>query len=177
MMKIISKANSLGNSPVLTTEELTLRARDWAEELWRIVPVAQLSDSARLAFKNHASSFPLNAYEIKNAYQQLRAEEVRRVEDASAAERVEIKTDVNCLRCRDTGMEHIYSQSGKFLGCRPGCNHLPLSLWEWIYKQNGRLKEAGEAMMQKARDAGRALTVDEMIAIAGGVGKDMPRPL
>ena len=67
-MKIISKAISLANAPMLTEPELLVRARDWADELHGIVPMEALNASMKRAFQDHKSTFPLNAYDLKMAY-------------------------------------------------------------------------------------------------------------
>lgn len=76
MVRIISKAISLANSPMLTEPELLVRARDWSEELHGIVPMEALNASMKRAFENHKSTFPLNAYDLKNAYAELKLESI-----------------------------------------------------------------------------------------------------
>lgn len=74
MMKIISKAISLANAPMLTEPELLVRARDWADELHGIVPMEALNAAMHRAFQNHKSGFPVNAYDLKIAYGELQFE-------------------------------------------------------------------------------------------------------
>jgi hypothetical protein len=76
MMKIISKAISLANAPMLTEPELLVRARDWSDALHGIVPMDALNASVKRAFQDHKSTFPLNAYDLKMAYANLKAEEL-----------------------------------------------------------------------------------------------------
>lgn len=73
MVKIIAKAISLASAPALTEPELLVRARDWAEILFPIVPIDHLSETVRTAFENHKGAFPINAYDIKDAYEIVKA--------------------------------------------------------------------------------------------------------
>lgn len=93
MVKIISKAISLANAPMLTEPELLVRARDWSEELHGIVPMEALNASMKRAFENHKSTFPLNAYDLKIAYTQLKAEQLLSLEMKP------ISTDERVDRC------------------------------------------------------------------------------
>jgi hypothetical protein len=180
MVQIISKSISLANAPSLTREELIIRARDWAEILFQVVPENQLVQSLKRAFDDHDSSFPLTAYELKTAYRQMHAEngrraaveaeEARQVERANPAEYGGVK----CLRCRDTNVESIYKPDGTFLGARPGCNHLPVYPDDWLFKEHQRLEAAADVMFENARREGRNVTVAEMLAMSGIV-KDMPK--
>lgn len=70
-MRVISKAISLSNAPSLTDEELLIRAKDWGEELVEIVPESELPDVFRRAVKDHTSTFPVNFYDLKLAYDSL----------------------------------------------------------------------------------------------------------
>lgn len=57
---------------MLTEPELLVRARDWSEALYGIVPMEALNASMKRAFETHNSTFPLNAYDIKIAYTYLK---------------------------------------------------------------------------------------------------------
>lgn len=93
MVKIISKAISLANAPMLTEPELLVRARDWSEALHGIVPMEALNASVSRAFQNHKSTFPLNAYDLKTAYTELKAEQLLSLEMKP------ISTDERVDRC------------------------------------------------------------------------------
>lgn len=184
MAQIVSKSVSLANAPSLTREELLIRSRDWAEELFQVVPENQLSQSLKRAFADHETAFPLSAYELKTGYKRLMAANAERAAEEAQQSRQISRADAyskeagepNCIRCRDTNVEMIYSQKGKFLGARPGCNHLPVYPDEPIYKEHQRHYEMGEMMMRTAREAGRELTPEEVIALVGGeIGKPMPK--
>jgi hypothetical protein len=44
------------------------RAKNWMDVLEGVVPLGELDAAYRQAFKKHASNFPINAFDIKNAY-------------------------------------------------------------------------------------------------------------
>lgn len=71
MVKIVSKAISLANAPSLTDAELLIRAKDWAEELALLVPENRLLETFRRAVADHQSTFPINFYDLKTAYDKI----------------------------------------------------------------------------------------------------------
>jgi hypothetical protein len=58
-----------------TTLEKGKRAAVWAEILFGIVPEERLPDAFKLAVRLHSSTFPINGYEIKLAWEQIEREE------------------------------------------------------------------------------------------------------
>lgn len=78
---------------MLTSPELLVRARDWSEVLFDVVPIHALEPAVRKAFADHDSSFPLNAYELKTAYHGIK-DEIRITEDART-----LTTDERVDRC------------------------------------------------------------------------------
>lgn len=121
MVRIISKAISLANAPMLTGSELLVRARDWSEALWGIVPAEALSQSVSRAFENHQSSFPLNAYEVKLAYTELQSQA------AIVAESRTLSTDEMVEKCTNKdnhveghfGMIELYLPDGNIAALVP----------------------------------------------------------
>lgn len=75
MLRVIRKSISLANAPSLTETEYGLRAGDWCELLCEIIPEPRLMDAFMRAARDHASAFPVNAYEVKNAWANIEAEE------------------------------------------------------------------------------------------------------
>lgn len=74
-MTLVSKAISLANAPALDKGDLLIRARDWAEQMFRIVPENKLGQAAKYAFENHDSSFPVNFHDIIKAYKYLQTQD------------------------------------------------------------------------------------------------------
>ena len=52
-----------------------VRVDVWSRHLFGVVPEDRLQDAFELAFKTHKSSFTVNAYDIKTAYETLNAQE------------------------------------------------------------------------------------------------------
>lgn len=59
-----------------TLEEQMQRANVWTDLLIDIVPENRLQDVFRKAFRDHKSSFPINAYELKDAWDQINQQEI-----------------------------------------------------------------------------------------------------
>lgn len=59
-----------------TDAEKLSTAKTWSRILIDIIPEWRLQDAFDLAFKNHASSFPVNAYDLKLAWAELEALDV-----------------------------------------------------------------------------------------------------
>lgn len=74
-MNLVSKAISLANAPALDKGDLLIRARDWAEQMFRIVPENKLAQAAKYAFENHTSSFPVNYHDIIQAHKYLQTQD------------------------------------------------------------------------------------------------------
>jgi hypothetical protein len=75
MIRIIRKSISLANAPSLTEGEYGIRARDWAEQLFEVVPEDRLFEAFGRAVKDHNSSFPVNFYDLKAAWHRIETEE------------------------------------------------------------------------------------------------------
>lgn len=106
MTKIISKAISLANAPMLTEPELLVRARDWSEELHGVVPMEALNASMHRAFQNHKSTFPVNAYDLKIAYGELV------IEGAMQDDARTLTTDERVDRCSNR-LNHLPERFGE----------------------------------------------------------------
>lgn len=76
------------------------------EMLYEIVPVDRLDDAFRLAFKRHNTPFPINVYDLKNAYDQLCSEEA-----AARAESRRQDAESNPVKYCPTKHEHV-NESG-----------------------------------------------------------------
>ncbi len=77
MMDAVNLTLAEANMPPLTESELGTRAMHWAEVLSPIIPLARVRDSLNRAFADHRSVFPVNAHEIKFAWEKIVEEELR----------------------------------------------------------------------------------------------------
>lgn len=59
------------SSQTVPFEEEMTRAKVWTDLLFDVVPANRLRQAFRLAFKTHKSSFAINAYDIKAAWEQI----------------------------------------------------------------------------------------------------------
>lgn len=94
-----------------TDAERLARSETWARVLMPIVPEERLQDTFDRAFADHDSNFPVNAYELKTAWEKIKREEKEIAAEAAAAERVNNPV-ANCvekhLHVDESGMvEHI----------------------------------------------------------------------
>lgn len=55
----------------LPLAEVLVKAKVWSELLCRIVPESRLQECFDLAFRRHESSYPVNAYDLKRAWEEL----------------------------------------------------------------------------------------------------------
>ena len=96
-MILVKKTLSLANQPPLAERDLAERAKDWQDALEENVPVERLPDAFTRALKNHNSTFPINAFGILAAWNELDAEEreekSRAVPGSSEAGRVVLHGD------------------------------------------------------------------------------------
>jgi hypothetical protein len=67
--------------------------------------------------------------------------------------------DPVCPRCRDTNVEIIYRPDGSKAGGKPGCKHVPLEEGEWLYREEQRLANVGQTLINQAR-GGTARIID-----------------
>lgn len=85
-----------------TFEEEMTRAKVWSDLLFEIVPENRLNDAFRRAFRDHDSSFPVNAYEIKAAW-----EAIEREEATSAAEAEKKHVSENAIEYCPNKRNHV----------------------------------------------------------------------
>lgn len=136
MVKTVARCISLANAPALTDAELLIRARDWSEVLWQIIPEERLADAFNRAAKDHSGSFPISAYDIKNAFWELRKDEVKAQEQRRQREMQELEQRSiqpgfePCPRCFSCGFRYVVKQeyngreySGVIKCDLPGCDH------------------------------------------------------
>jgi hypothetical protein len=75
------------SSQMATTAEKKAAALTWTRILSDVIPQNRLFDVLNFAFKKHTSSFPINAYDLKNRWTDLEAEELAERKKAEAEER------------------------------------------------------------------------------------------
>lgn len=102
MLIIIRKSISLANAPSLTESEHGQRSKDWAEFLFDIVPENRLMETFARAVADHTSTFPVNFYDMKSAWQQIAAEEL-----AAKAAAIERDRQNNPVKYCDAPERHI----------------------------------------------------------------------
>ncbi|MBA2334824.1 MAG: hypothetical protein H0V90_07795 [Blastocatellia bacterium] len=113
MIRIVKKAISLANAPALTEIELGDRARDWAEVLFDVVPEEHLQDAFKRAARDHKTSFPVSMHDVRIAYEQIAADELREEKrlrekflDDLDAER-KLSNRFECKLCFGSGWKEI----------------------------------------------------------------------
>lgn len=84
IMRIVRKAYELASQPPLGNLETI--ADTWAEMLWQNVPEDKLWDMFNRACKDHQSNFPLAAYEINQAWDNVQKDDARKPDTAGADE-------------------------------------------------------------------------------------------
>lgn len=85
MLLIVDDSFEL-SSQNATFAEKAARADTWARVLFGIVPEDRLQNAFDRAFRDHDSSFPVNAYDIKTAWEKIRTEEYEAEKTARLAE-------------------------------------------------------------------------------------------
>lgn len=81
--------------PNLSVGERVVKAKSWTRMLEDIIPVLDLQDALDYAFKNHASTFPINHYDLKNAYTEIKEKKAK--EKAKSAKKIsETEAVANC---------------------------------------------------------------------------------
>jgi hypothetical protein len=113
MLRVIRRSISLANAPSLTEAEYGIRAKDWCELLEAVIPEERLMDSFMRAARDHASAFPVNAYEIQDAWKNIQAEEQARreteaVDDVSAIDTCGNKANHVLENGEDHGLVELY---------------------------------------------------------------------
>jgi hypothetical protein len=91
-MDLVRRTLSLSNQPSLTERELALRATDWQDALEAEIPINRLQDAFSAALRGHATSFPVNAFEVLAAWREIAALEhsekmLRAADERSARDR------------------------------------------------------------------------------------------
>jgi hypothetical protein len=109
MMRYIKKSISLSSSPPVSDGVLEERAEDWTEVLFDIVPESYLADAFQLAAQNHESNFPISAFEVKAAFDQIYREEQKRFRQENFERALELETEIHspnfepCVICYGCG--------------------------------------------------------------------------
>jgi hypothetical protein len=76
-MLIIAHDSFEASSHNATIEEELARAENWSGLLIDIIPVNRLNDCFKRAFRDKPNDFPVNAYDLKNAWQKIETEEAQ----------------------------------------------------------------------------------------------------
>lgn len=139
VVRIITKAVSLASMPPLTESELADRAQDWMGLMFTVVPEGRLEQAFRSAVHAHSGPFPVTAYEVLDGFKQIAAAPGY----SAPVSDPKPKDGSYCLRCHNTGYEHVYSLSGELLGVRAGqvtCDHREVMQGEglWYALENAR---------------------------------------
>ncbi len=125
-IKVIQKSINLSNSPALTEKEISIRAEDWLDALHALVPSDRLMDAFDRAVQDHQSSFPVNAYEVKNAWSAIELEEA--AEQKITREReISENAVANCPMKDKHVVEPVFGDEGMVEmqeGFDPGSVHL-----------------------------------------------------
>lgn len=96
---IIKRSLELGNWPPLeVTKQLPRRVAIWTEFLFPRVPQARLSECFNRACDEHEGSYPVNAFEINQAWRAIRRED-----EAAAQQKARADAHLEQKKC---GMEH-----------------------------------------------------------------------
>jgi hypothetical protein len=90
--------------PALTETEQGERAKTWTELLFGIIPHDRLTDAYQRAFRDHQGLFPINAPELKAAWENIDREERNAVRNNTA----DLETRIAQCKYRD---EHIADDS------------------------------------------------------------------
>lgn len=71
-MEIVRRTLSWANQPALTEPQMAQRAMDWQDAFEGIIPMDRLTDALSAARKAHTGSFPINAYEVLDAWKGIK---------------------------------------------------------------------------------------------------------
>src|SRR5436190_19775781 len=122
---LVIRASSKLANQTIDDAMVVLRGEDWAEELYEIIPVDQIQGAYRRSLITHDSQYPINGFELINAYRNIVKSERDERESVPGSMRLPVgSADACCDRCRDTGSEIVYSDDGRNLGART-CDHRP----------------------------------------------------
>lgn len=161
MSIIIEKIQNLANLPPQTDGDLLIKASNWAQALFKIIPESKLQMVYLRAVADHESDYPISALSLKAAWKKIRDEEKHRrdVSRLSADRGAFYGHAISCYRCRDTGVEMVYTTDGKFKGAKPGCDHRQLVEGEWLWKEEQRLDQVSAELLARSK-AGVARMID-----------------
>lgn len=112
MLLIVADSFALSSQNATLPEKMA-RATAWARVLREVVPEDRLQDAFDAAFRNHDSSFAVNAYEIKSAWVDLATAEQAERERIEAEER-----SVNRVAYCPNRKNHS-TEDGTMLVCNP----------------------------------------------------------
>jgi hypothetical protein len=104
IIRILNKITDAWNMPALTETEQGERAKTWTELLFGIIPHDRLTDAYQRAFRDHQGLFPINAPELKAAWENIDREERNAVRNNTA----DLETRIAQCKYRD---EHIADDS------------------------------------------------------------------
>lgn len=117
--EIIAKSVSLANMPSLTEIEIGNRARDWYDLFYGVIPEDKLFPAFQDAFAAHDNAFPVSAYEVKAAYEQM-----KRIEAMSSKVVKFADGRYDCPFCFGTGRLYKFDIDGRTIGVfNDVCNH------------------------------------------------------
>ena len=94
------------NFTVSISEKLST-AQTWARILEPVVPLERLQESFDLAFENHRSTFPVNAYDIKQAWELLQQNEAKLLAEKEA----ELRETQPTKFCKQVHFEGEFNQT------------------------------------------------------------------
>jgi hypothetical protein len=90
-----------------TIEETMLRAKTWADLLFGLIPPERVDEVFRRAFREKPNDFPVNAYDLKNSWLTIQAEEAE-----EAKRRREREITENAVANCSMKANHFVSDSG-----------------------------------------------------------------
>ncbi len=112
VMLLVKKTVSLSNQPPLVESDLAERAKDWMEAIEQVIPLDRLPEAFRTALKNHASTFPINAFEILAAYKEIEAietaEKLKTETEEKTLNRVAFCTEKHNHKSNDEAIQQYF---------------------------------------------------------------------
>lgn len=78
-IELVDKTIRLANQPPLDTHDSVRRAAEWHDALEPNIPLERLPEVFTKALSTHASTFPINAFEMLSAWNQIRSEYAERM--------------------------------------------------------------------------------------------------
>jgi hypothetical protein len=110
-MELVRRTLSLSNQPSLTETELAQRAVDWQDTFEAEIPLSRLMDAFNAALRVHTGTFPVNAFEVLDAWRSLDREECNQAK----ANRDRQKYDSSNLPCVPMP-DHVEKALNQMLG-------------------------------------------------------------